>query len=313
MPVFEIVLGAAAALLLLFALYILLLFRICIARLDIPRRIGDRHAFYAPWLDEIRRDEAWFFAQKPEDVFLLSRDALRLRAFFLPCENARGAALLLHGYRGDGVRDMAGAARFYRRLGYHVLIPDQRAHGRSGGRYITFGVRERYDCLDWANWLDARLGGGAPIVLDGVSMGAASALMATALPLPGTVRGIVADCGFTSPRAIFARVARRMLHMPPGLLLPPVEFLTKHLAGFGLDDASAPAALAENTRPVLFVHGREDGFIPFSMSEENFAACGGEKRLILVPGADHGVSWFVDRPGCEAALRDFLARLKKTN
>ncbi|HPE16041.1 MAG TPA: alpha/beta hydrolase [Oscillospiraceae bacterium] len=308
MPVFAIVLLAAAAPLLLFAFSILLLFRICIARLDIPRRVGDRHAFYAPWADEIRRDEAWFIAQEPEDVSILSRDGLRLRAWFLPCANARGALLLLHGYRGDGVRDMAGAARFYRRLGYHVLLPDHRAHGRSEGRYITFGVRERYDCLDWTAWLDARLGGGAPLYLDGVSMGAASALMASALPLPETVRGIIADCGFTTPRAIFARVARHTLHMPPWLLLPPVEFLTRRLAGFGLDDASAPAALAENDRPVLFVHGEADDFIPFSMSEENYAACRGEKTLLLVPGAGHGVSWFVDRPGCEAALRAFFAR-----
>ena len=141
--------------------------------------------------------------------------------------------------------------------------------------------------------------------LDGISMGAATVLMASEFDLPASVRGIIADCGYTSPRDILCKVIRQC-HLP----VTPVYFLVRLGARvFGRFDpeaASAARALEKCRVPVLFIHGEADDFVPCDMSRENYAHCAAPKTLITVPGADHGFSYLVDMDGVEAALRRFF-------
>ena len=216
--------------------------------------------------------------------------------------------IAFHGYRSLATIDFALEVEFFHRLGYDVLLPYQRSHGESQGRYITYGVKERFDCRDWARYAAQRFGEDKPLFLMGISMGAATVLMASGLELPGNTRGIVADCGFTTPWDIMAHVARRDYRLPPFPLLYLLDGLARLRAGFRLKGADTRKALERNRIPVLFLHGEEDSFVPLSMTEENFAACRAEKRLYTVPGAGHAQSFGVDPEGCKRVLREFLER-----
>ena len=169
-------------------------------------------------------------------------------------------------------------------------------------------MKERFDCQSWARYA-ARRWGDRPLFLMGISMGAATVLMASGLELPPNTRGIVADCGFTTPWDIMAHVARRDYKLPRALLwvlLSLLDLLARVAAGFSLKGADTRQALAHTQLPVLFLHGEKDDFVPVSMTEENYYACASPKALRLVPGAEHAQSFGVDTPGCEEAIQRFL-------
>lgn len=177
----------------------------------------------------------------------------------------------------------------------------------SQGKYITYGVKERFDCRDWA-WYAARRWGERPLFLMGISMGCATVVMASGLELPPSTRGIVADCGFTTPWDIMAHVAKRDFRLPPFPLLYVLDWVARLVAGFGLKEADTRKALEKNKLPVLFLHGEDDDFVPPSMTRENFAACRAEKALYLVPGAAHAQSFAVDTKGCQEQIAGFLEK-----
>ena len=240
-----------------------------------------------------------------EDIEIKSFDGLKLHGRLLPLENAKGTILLFHGYRSCGDGDLGCAVPLMRSLGYQVLIVDQRAHQQSEGRYITFGILERRDALSWAREMEKRFGQEHPLYLDGISMGAATVLMAATLPLPKSVRGIIADSGFSAPKAIIGSVIRR-LHLPVRPLLWLMDLWCRLLAGTSLGAYSAPEAMTHCTIPVLFLHGKADSLVPWEMTQENYDACQSRKTLLLVEGADHGESFLVDRSACERAMAEFL-------
>ncbi len=263
---------------------------------------------WKPYFPVFRDGIVWFRQQQPEQVCVTSRDGLHLKGWYLPSEQARGTILLMHGYHSSGWNDFGCVVRFYHELGYHLLLADQRAHGESEGKYIGFGVLERFDCLCWVTYLNERLGHKEPVFLDGLSMGASTVLMASGLPLPENVRGIIADCGFTSPDAIFRHVLRTRYRLPVYPVLPIVNQLCRWKAGFGFRDCSTVDALKQNRLPVLLIHGKADRFVPPRMSCENYEACRGAKKLLLVEGAHHAASFLISPKECEQALRDFLNR-----
>lgn len=246
-----------------------------------------------PWSefgDAVREGIAWSEAQAWQHVETVSHDGLRLCARYLPAEGQRRVILCAHGYRGSGFRDFSMATRWFHEHGCGILLIDQRAHGGSGGKYITFGALERYDVRLWAEWLCKRVGKGTPVYLDGISMGAATVLMASD-SLPEGVAGIIADCGFTTPHGIIKQVMQRTFRIPAWVFLPGIELLCRALAGFSPRSASAPAALSHCSVPVLLVHGLADPLVPYGMTEENFAACASPKDVLYVEGAVHGMSY----------------------
>ena len=262
-----------------------------------------------PFGEEIRSGARWFREQNPERIVLPSRDGISLVGYFLPAEEARGTLLLVHGYRSDPLCDFGVIFRYYHDLGWNILAVCQRSHGESGGAYITFGIKERYDIRDWAVYLSDRLGKDHPIVLDGVSMGSTTVLMSLGTGLPANVRGVIADCGFTCPRDEFIHVLKSRYHLPSQPLLFLTEMHAKALAGFGFSDYSTVTALKDNHLPVLFVHGEKDSFVPPHFTQENYEACAGEKQLVTVPEAGHGTSYLYAGEQCRAILREFLARM----
>lgn len=241
-----------------------------------------------------------------EEVEITGQDGTRLVGHWHHCANAKRVIVAMHGWRSSWAQDFGTVADFWHDNDCSVLYAEQRGQGESGGDYMGFGLLERYDCLDWIHWVNERTGGGLPVYLGGVSMGATTVLMTAGLELPDNVRGIIADCGFTSPHAIWKHVAEHNLHMPyTGIRAAIASDMCRKKIHMGTKDYSATDAMHHCKVPVLFIHGTDDRFVPVEMTYENYKACAAPKRLFVVPGADHGMSYLVDEKGYQAAFREF--------
>ena len=258
-------------------------------------------------LERIRLAGDKLAAQSHETVEIQARDGIRLLGHWVAADHPRRVVLAMHGWRSSWSHDFGMIADFLRRSGCSVLYAEQRGQGGSGGDYMGFGLQERYDCLDWINWIDRRTGGKEDIYLCGVSMGASTVLMAGGLELPQSVRGIVADCGYTSPVAIWKYVAKNHLHLAYSVCGGPAGRRAKKKISMAVDCETCPHALSRCCVPVLFIHGTDDHFVPIEMTYENYKACSAPKRLLIVPGAEHGMSYLADRVGYEGAVRGFWA------
>lgn len=239
---------------------------------------------------------------------ITSFDGLKLYGKYYECQPGAPIELMFHGYRGLAERDLCGGVQRCFRLGRNALLVDQRTAGKSEGKVITFGIKERRDCVSWAEFM-AREFPGSKLILTGISMGASTVLMASELPLPETVVGIIADCGFTSPKAIIKKVIRQM-KLPPNLAYPFVRLGARLYGGFDLEEASALEAMKHCRLPIFFAHGEADNYVPCQMSLDNFNACTAPKQLLTVPGAGHGLCYIVDKDGYLAALREIEKEYK---
>ena len=270
-----------------------------------PARSMPEGKLYDPYRELTLRNVDDLLSRPCETVTITSRDGLRLSGKYYAGQPGAPLMLFFHGYRSTAERDGSGGFQLCREKGWHILMVDQRAHGESEGGTITFGVRERYDCQTWARYAAKRMGPETPVFLWGVSMGAATVLMASDLSLPENVRGIVADCGYDTPAGILKETIRRW-RWP--------EFPTYRLAalgarlfgGFRVTETSALACVHHARLPILLVHGEDDHVVPCEMVYALRDACASPVEVLTVPGAGHGISWYVDMPAYQTALLNFM-------
>lgn len=284
-------------------------YRLCFA---VPRQTEADHyrlpdtEQYAPHREAMTQMVKTVLALPYEDVWITSADGLRLHGKYYAGQPGAPVQIMMHGYKSSAERDFCGGLQVALQGKFHVLLVDQRAHGESEGRCLTFGIQERYDCRAWVDYAVERFGEDTKILLYGVSMGAATVLMAGGLDLPHNVAGIVADCGYTSPAAIIRKVIRDQ-HLPVFPIYQWIRLGGKLFGGFDLEAATVTEALAHCQIPVLLIHGEDDCFVPCAMGRENYAQCAAaNKHLLTVPGAGHGLSYMVDREAYLAALESFL-------
>ena len=254
---------------------------------------------------ENTRQNAYLMEQREmERVTLTASDGATLVGHWYPAEHPRRVIVAMHGWRSGWNMDFQAITDFWRDNGSSILFAEQRGQGDSDGDYIGMGVLERFDCADWAAWA-AEKSGNLPLYLAGVSLGAATVLMAANLPLPECTCGIMADCGYTSPEAVLRHVSTHNLHLPYCLHARTVDRLFRKKLHIGPAECSATEALRETRIPVLFFHGTADTFVPMEMTYENYAACASPKRLLIVPGAGHGLSYSTDTEGYQRMVLDF--------
>lgn len=261
---------------------------------------------YEPAITEGRR---WLQEHQGERVSIKSRDSLQLWGHYITAPEAKRTVVMCHGWRGKWDYDFAPCARWFHENGCNLLLIEERAQGDSEGKYMSFGLRERRDCLDWVQWLNDTCGP-ERIYLFGVSMGASTVLMASGDPaLPENVRGIVADCGFTSPYAILSKVGKTDIRVPEGAMaaiMRGLDRMSQRRAKLGLKEYSTLEAMRTVRTPVLFIHGRADRFVPCEMTLENYEACRSPKKLLLVENAGHCMSFLVDQEAYTGAVREFF-------
>lgn len=240
-----------------------------------------------------------------ETVTIRSFDGKILYGRYYHINDEAPLEILFHGYRSHAFRDCSGGHALARKMGYNTLVVDQRAHGKSEGKTICFGIKEKYDCLAWANYAAKRFGD-VPIVLSGVSMGGATVLMASELDLPENVRCIVADCPYSSPKEIIASECKKM-GIPPRLGMPFVKLGARIFGNLRLSGSAEEAV--KNTRvPILIIHGEADRFVPCEMSRKIFSANPEMITLETFPDAAHGISYILEPERYEKITRRFMEK-----
>ena len=212
-----------------------------------------------------------------------------------------------HGYRGNGRRDFSGGLQMSLAKGHNVLLIDHRAQGDSEGHTITFGIKEREDILDWVYYARLKFGNKAKIFLVGISMGAASVLMASELKLPKNVVGIIADCPYSSPRDIISKVIKDM-KLPAKVLMPFVKLSALVFGRFNIDECNVIDAVKKSKLPILIIHGKDDTFVPYQMSEK-IANANPNIQLELFDDAPHGMSYLIDEEKYKVIVNDFIDKV----
>ncbi len=258
-------------------------------------------------LDFIGECRQWLNSRQSEDVFIKSDDGLRLHGTLIKNEEeSKRVVICFHGYTSCSTNDYVALSKFYYEQKFNLLLVDERAHGMSEGKYVGFGVLDRRDAIRWIEYAVKLFGADCKIFLHGISMGASTVLMTSGLDLPENVKAIVADCGFTSAYDVFSHILKRDYHIPKFPIMNLTELLTKKFAGYGYKDVSTLEEVAKTKTPIVFIHGDKDDFVPVWMSEENYKVCASDKELLIVKGADHAESYYIDRKAYEGAIIAFI-------
>lgn len=234
------------------------------------------------------------FAERvPEEpVDIAAADGLPLHAGLWAQADSHRWVIAVHGYRSNHYGMLGYAARFHE-AGWNVLAPDMRGCGETGGDYVGMGWPDRLDVLRWVDWIVAR-DAQAQIVIFGVSMGGATTMMVSGEPTPDAVVAFVEDCGYTSVWDIFASELGLRFHLPAFPVLDAASLISKLRAGYSFREASSLDQVAKCDKPMLFIHGDQDNFVPFWMLQMVYDAKPGEnKRLVEAKGAGHGMAWDV--------------------
>ena len=265
------------------------------------------------WRNAVREGNDWVASHKTQEVAITSHDGLNLRGLLVPAEggmeHSRKFLLAIHGYRSGPMREYYYMLPFYHSLGYHVLMPDDRAHGKSEGSYIGFGWLDRLDCIAWVHYIVDTYGQDCEIVMQGISMGAATVMNASGEALPPQVKGIIEDCGFSTAKDVFAHEAKLRYKLPAWPLIPAASMVCGLIAGYRFAQDEPVRQIQKAKVPFLFIHGSRDDFVPTPMVHEVYDACPTHKTKLLVEGAAHAMAYLEDREGYEKAVRAFLERV----
>ncbi len=233
---------------------------------------------------------------------------LRLVADYIPAEQTtKKTVVLVHGF-GSNKEAMGGYVAMFHKLGYNTLIPDTRGQGQSQGKVISYGYYESKDYLKWVDQVIAKQGQQSQVVLFGVSMGGATTMMTSGLKTPSQLKAYVEDCGYTDAQEEITYQAKQMYNIPYWPLVPMTSTVARIKAGFHFKDANAVAAVKKNHKPMLFIHGGADKFVPTRMVHQVYRADAGPKQLLIVPGAKHAAALSHSPAIYERTVKAFLAK-----
>lgn len=260
------------------------------------------NAQYYPFM--VATDQ-WLRDHNAQSVCTFAADGVQLCGLWIPAKDSHGTVLMAHGYRSTMLLDFHLPFKLFHRLGMDILVPYQRTHGKSGGNYITFGAKESVDMQRWIRYHNDHLSR-KPMILYGISMGASTMLYLADRILPDNVEGIIADCGFTSPKEIIENVYRRVLRLPPLGSVHVAGFFARIFAGIRFSENDTRKSLANARLPVLLIHGSDDSFVPCDMSLQAYEMCTSKKKLLIVEGAEHGLSLLTDGFAYTTHVIDFI-------
>ncbi|MFC6206600.1 alpha/beta hydrolase [Levilactobacillus tongjiangensis] len=261
------------------------------------QKYADAYYAYVDWFQHVDKEKWYLHEHDPQN---------RMVAEYIPAETPSDKTVIIsHGYKGNG-ETMANFAQMYHRLGFNVLLPDDRGHGESAGKYISFGWLDRLDYLQWIQQVIDRANADVKILMFGVSMGGATMEMLSGESLPPQVKEIIADCGYSSIEAELTYLLKRQFHLPKYPIEPLVSTISKRRLGYYLGDVTATDQLKKNKRPILFIHGEKDVYVPVGMAYENYAATHAPKQLWIVKNASHAESFWINPTRYQQHVEEFL-------
>lgn len=257
-----------------------------------------------PWVDSLRSN------QLLRDTFITNADGYRLHALYVRGDSACGrTAIVVHGYKDTAIKFMFIGRMYHRNLGYNILMPDLYAHGQSEGDAIQMGWKDRLDVIRWTEVAEELFRDSlhrSRMVIHGVSMGAATTMCVSGESLPDYVRCFVEDCGYTSVWDEFDGQLKAQFHLPSFPLMPTTSLLCRLRYGWDFSEASPLKQVAKCRRPMFFIHGDNDTFVPTWMVQPLYEAKPGEKQLWMAASSEHAKA-FADHPAeYEARVAAFV-------
>lgn len=244
--------------------------------------------------DDIKQNE--IEAQSQTDKWLETVNGKKLKTIthdgytlysqtFLQPETSHKWVVLLHGYTGWKEALYPMAYEYYQQ-GYQILCPDMRCSGESEGDFIGMGYTDRIDNQLWLDYI-IKTDPQATITIHGQSMGASSALMMSGESLPDQVTAIIADSAYTDVYTMFKKQIKDWFHLPAFPLVDGANLVLQIRGGYDIKQASPLNAVKKSTIPTLFIHGKDDVFIPAQMSQTLYDAAACPKQLLIIEGAGH--------------------------
>ena len=243
-----------------------------------------------------------------ERIVIMASDGTKLEGHYYERKKNAPLVIFFHGFRSHSYVDGVPIYKIAQKEKWNVLLVSMRAHDESEGNIFTLGVKERYDCVNWANWAAKHFGRETPIFLMGISMGASVAMMSSNLGLPKSVRGIIDDCGFTSTMEMIDMNCKSHLpdYIPTRMFDFFVEMGTSVWGHFCISKADACKAVSQTDIPILIIHGDRDTQAPLSMAYRLYDSCSSEKQLYVVHGANHAENYKKDPEGYENVIVQFV-------
>ena len=250
--------------------------------------------------------ESFDFLEKldKKDLYITSRDGLKLHGCYID-NNSSTTVVFTHGYRSRPFNDFSLPMKKMYLEGYNIFYLDQRCHGESEGKYVSFGIKERLDLVDWVNLINETYKP-TNIVLYGMSMGCATTSMSLPL-MPNNVRSAVLDCGFSSIFKLMVIQTRKMIKVNAVLSVIVMDLYCRLFAGFSMFKTSSKRSLRKTSIPCFFIHGKTDSVVPFKHGVENYKSGKMYKEYAFVEGAEHGISYLVANPDLEKKIVDFVS------
>lgn len=233
-------------------------------------------------------DKEWINSQNIINYYISSRDEKKLHASYLPAScDSKLYVVCIHGLGTSGIDEFASVARFYNEHGVNVIMTDQRCHGESEGEYITYGSRESRDHMEWLDFIISEFGSDIKILIHGVSMGAATAMMMCRNELPKNVKSIVVDSAYSNLKSILCRWLDKV-RMPGKLAVLLYQQGCFNRNSYDPSRTNPIDGAKKVYIPILFIHGKADSIVPYKMTEELYMACPSiNKKILLIEGADH--------------------------
>ena len=273
------------------------------------------HLQASPFINKSREKEEKALDNKFKEIHtsqslkITSRDELKLQLranYFEQTAPTHKWAFVVHGYTSKA-NDMTRWVRNFYEQGFNVVAPDLRGHGASEGNYIGMGWHDRLDLMEWIH-LVLMMDPDAEIVLFGVSMGAATVLMASGEELPDNVKVIVEDCGYSSVADVFTYQLKDLFSLPEFPFMNAANTVTNIRANYDIYEASALTQVEKSVTPTLFIHGDEDTFVPYEMVNELYEAAPVEKEKLIIEHAGHGEAVRVSPDIYWATVWEFVSR-----
>lgn len=267
------------------------------------RYMTETYPFLEAWLDSLSATNAL------KETDLISNDSVKLHAYYIEAAHPTSkTAVIVHGHTDNAIRMMHIGYLYSHVMGFNVLLPDLRFHGKSGGESIGMGWNDRHDVARWVNAADSIFYLTDKMVIHGISMGAATVMMLSGDTLNPHVKCLVEDCGYTTVWEQFSHVLKQDFKLPEAPLLPLAEKIARHRFGWGFREASAITQVEQCSLPMLFIHGDADKYVPTEMVYRLYAAKPEPKELWIVPGAAHATSYKDKREEYTAKVKSFVER-----
>ena len=262
------------------------------------------YPFLRPWVDSLRQADAL------KDTFIINPHGIQLHAYYVAAPKPTDkTAVIVHGYTDNAIRMFMIGYLYNRDLGYNILLPDLQHQGESEGRAIQMGWKDRFDVLQWMNIANKIFGDNTQMAVHGISMGGATTMMVSGEEQQPFVKCFVEDCGYTSVWDEFAALLKDQFGLPAFPLMNTTSALCQYRYGWSFAEAQQIEQVRKSTKPMLFIHGDKDAFVPYAMLHPLYEAkTKGRKAIFIAKGSVHAMAYRDHHEEYTRIVKDFVSK-----